>query len=208
MRPVETDGVIAEHRLARQGSAAASAWDSVPAECALVVGIGRSPTGDVGDWHSAPMLRVWLRMVPLSSHDPQCSPSGAKQCEAGRNSPVQDWIHDRRDVRVDPRQVRQDIQVNLARGNSLLVALMQPLDVRPSGLLLQDPDLQLPCPHLLRQGPVVTAEGCDGTFEVLADGLLQSRDLLEPRRREPGAESVPPLRRLHQVPVHDVPDVL
>jgi len=98
--------------------------------------------------------------------------------------------------------------VDLACRDGLAIPLMEAMDVGLPGPLRYPPHLQLPFPDLLGETAILASEGCDGALEILPDGLVETGDLLEPLRGEASAEPPAFLRELHQVLVHDVPDVL
>src|SRR5437870_408414 len=121
---------------------------------------------------------------------------------------LKDRDRERRDMRADALQVRQDVEVDLRRLDGLGEARPQPIEVRLAQVALALPDHRALVEDLLRQSAVVRGEGGDGPLEVLPDDRVELLDLHPARVGEPSSlvELLP--RELHQVLVDDVADVL
>src|SRR2546428_13513211 len=121
---------------------------------------------------------------------------------------LKDRDRERRDVRADALQVRQDIQVDLRRLDGLGEAGAQPSEVGLAQIPLAVPDHRALVEDFLRQAAVVGGEGGDGPLEVLPDQSVELLDLRPARVGEPPSlvELLP--GELHQVLVDDVTDVL
>src|SRR2546425_856218 len=98
---------------------------------------------------------------------------------------LKDRDRERRDVRADALQVRQDIQVDLRRLDGLGEAGAQPSEVGLAQIPLAVPDHRALVEDFLRQPAVVGGEGGDGPLEVLSDQSVELLDLRPARVGEP-----------------------
>src|SRR5256885_4555321 len=121
---------------------------------------------------------------------------------------LQDRDRERRHVRADPLEVRQDVEMNLRRLDGLGEARPEPLEVQLAQVALALPDERALVEHVLRQRAIARGERGDRALEVLRDQRVELLDLRPAGLGEVPAlvELLPP--ELHQVLVDDVADVL
>src|SRR5262244_1353215 len=121
---------------------------------------------------------------------------------------LQNRDRERRHVRADALQVREDVQVNLRRLDRFGEPGPQSSEVRFPQVAFALAHERALVQHFLRQGPVVRGEGGDGALEVLGHHAVELLDLGPARVREPAGLIELLAAQLHQVLVDDVPDVL
>src|SRR3989454_8894100 len=121
---------------------------------------------------------------------------------------LKDRDRERRDVRADALQVRQDIQVDLRRLDGLGEAGAQPSEVGLAQIPLAVPDHRALVEDFLRQPAVVGGEGGDGPLEVLPDQSVELLDLRPARVGEPPPPTAPLPPDPHHALLADVTDVL
>src|SRR5256712_8925491 len=90
---------------------------------------------------------------------------------------LKDRDRERRDVRADALQVRQDVEVDLRRLDGLGEAGAQPPEVGLAQVALARPDYGALVEDFLRQRAVVRGEGGDRPLEVLPDDAVELLDL-------------------------------